>query len=199
LQRAVTAGDFEYLTREAARGRIGRVHCLQPPQTNRGEIKVLVVPSIPRIQGFIAPESLVLPQDIREDIEAYLDERRLVSTQLEVIEPSYQWVESEVRFHPVRGQNADVVKERIEERIFRFLNPLIGGMDGNGWPFGRDLFTSDVMAVLLAVPGVEFIRSVRLFPVLYQNGTFHREAEVQTIPLVAHGVIVSYRHTAHPS
>jgi hypothetical protein len=200
LRRAVTAGDYEYLTLEASRGRVGRVHCLQPPQTNRGEVKVLVIPSIPRMtSGFIAPQALVMPQNVREEIQRYLDERRLISTQLEVIEPSYQWVETQIRFHPARGHDPEVVKQRIEERLFNFLNPLTGGMDGNGWSFGRDLYASDVMAVLLAVPGVEFIRGVRLFPVAYNNGVFTPEAEVQTIPLVAHGVIVSYRHTASPS
>ena len=199
LHRAVTSDDFEYLAMEAARGQVGRVHCLQPPNTNKGEIKVLVIPSIPRLQGFIAPESLILADDIRDDIQSYLNERRLISTQLEVMDPAYQWVETEVRFHPARGQSPDIVKERIEQRLFDFLNPIIGGMDGKGWAFGRDLYISDVMAVLLAVPGVEFIRSVRIFPVAYDNGVFQREAEVQTIPLVSHGVIVSYRHNAQPS
>ncbi|MDQ7024438.1 MAG: putative baseplate assembly protein [Anaerolineae bacterium] len=199
LHRAVTAGDYEYLTMEAARGRVGRVHCLQPPQTNRGEVKVLVIPSVPRLSGFIAPESLVMPDNIKQEISHYLDERRLISTQLDVMEPSYQWVETQVRFHPGRGHDPDVVKQRIEERLFDFLNPITGGMDGNGWAFGRDLYSSDVMAILLAVPGVEFIRAVRLFPVMYTNGIFNTESEVQTIPLVAHGVIASYRHTANPS
>jgi predicted phage baseplate assembly protein len=199
LRRAVTAGDYEYLTLESARGRVGRVHCLQPPQTNRGEVKVLVIPSVPKMGGYIAPASLIMPDNVKQEIRNYLDERRLISTQLEVIEPSYQWVETQVRFHPGRGHDEDVVKQRIEERLYDFLNPIIGGMDGNGWAFGRDLYTSDVMAVLLAVPGVEFIRAVRLFPVTYVDGVHTTEAEVQTIPLVAHGVIVSYRHTATPS
>ena len=82
LGRAVTAADFEYLAREASPGQVGRVHCLQPPLTNRGEITVLVVPHIARLDGFIAPESLELSDDVRTTISAYLDERRLLSTLL---------------------------------------------------------------------------------------------------------------------
>jgi len=83
----------------------------------------------------------------------------------------------------------------VENRLFNFLNPLIGGMDGKGWPFGRDLFMADIMAVLLAVPGVDFIRSVKLYPVSYNRGQFTRTGEAVTeLSVVQHGVIVSYKH-----
>lgn len=196
LRRAVTASDYEYLAMEAGRGEVGRVHCLQPPNTNRGEIELLVVPAIPRLQGFIAPESLRLSEELRNLLITYLDERRLLSTKLDVVEPSYQWVETEIRFRAVTGHNPERVREAMEERLYIFLNPITGGMDGNGWPFGRDLFSSDLMGVLLAVPGVEFVRSVKLFPVSYDNGNFLRGTEAQTIPLPSHGTIVSYRHSA---
>jgi predicted phage baseplate assembly protein len=195
LDRAVTAADFEELTRRAAPGQVGRVYCLQPPITQRGEIKVMVIPAIPRLEGFISPESLNLSDDLQRTIIAYLDERRLISTQLEVLSPAFQWVETEVRFRPARHADVEQVRSDIEASLFRFLNPLTGGQEGKGWPFGRDLFVGDVMSVLLKVQGVDFVRSVRLFPVAYDNGEFVRGVEVQELPIVAHGVIVSYRHT----
>ncbi len=198
LGRAVTAQDFEYLAREAAPGEIGRVHCLQPPLTARGEIKVLLIPSISRLEGFIAPESLNLKEDVRQTIQNYLDERRLLSTQLDVIVPAYQWVETEVRIRGSRYFEFEKVRRNVEMALFQFLNPLSGGQEGTGWPFGRDLFVADVMSVLLKVDGVEFVRSVKLFPVSYDNGEFIRGAEVEEIPIVSHGVIVSYRHTVKP-
>jgi predicted phage baseplate assembly protein len=194
LNRAVTAADFEYLTHEAAPNMIGRVHCLQPPQTSRGENKVLVIPSIPNLQGFISPESLNLPNDLRDTVTAYLDERRLLATQLSVIPPAYQWVETEIRFRASRHASVDQVVRAVESKLFAFLNPLIGGTDGTGWPFGRDLFVSDVMAVLLTVPGVDFVRSVKMYPVTYSKGQFTRAEEMTEVPVVTHGVIVSYRH-----
>lgn len=195
LGRAVTTSDFEYLTREAAPGQIGRVHCLQPPVTNRGEIKILVIPKIPRLQGFISPESLQMSSEVREAIVAYLDERRLLSTLLDVLNPSYQWVETEVRFRAGRHHYFERVQQDVENKLFEFLNPLIGGTDGNGWQFGRGVFVSDLMSVLLTVPGVDYVRSVKLYPVALENGVFTREDEVQEIPLVAHGVVASYKHS----
>jgi len=198
LGRAVTAADYEYLAQEAAPGRIGRVHCLQPPLTNRGEVQVLVIPQIPSLHGFIAPESLELPADVRDEIQVYLDARRLLATKLEVTAPAYQWVETEVRLRVSQHYDFERVRQAVEAKLYTFLNPLVGGPDGNGWPFGRDLFVSDLIAVLLTVPGVDFIRSVKLFPIDYEDRQFMRGAETQQVAIASHGVVVSYQHNILP-
>lgn len=198
LGRAVTAADFEYLSREAAPGQVGRVYCLQPPLTNQGDVRILVIPHIPRLGGYIAPESLELSDEVRETIQTFLDERRLLSTRLEVTQPAYQWVETEVRFHVAQHFDTEKVRQAVEDRLFTFINPLIGGTEGTGWSFGRDLFVSDLMAALQTVPGVSFIRSVRLFPINYDRRQFTRGAESQEIRLPAHGVVVSYQHNVLP-
>ncbi len=194
LHRAVTTADFEYLAAAAAPGDTGRVYCLQPPFTQAGEIKVVVIPKVANPAIYIPPENLTLSDEVRERIETHLDERRLLSTKLEVTEPTYQWVQTMVRFRASRFENGETVRERVRARLFQFLNPLTGGPEGHGWPFGRDLFTSDIMAALLTVPGVDFVRSVRLFPIIYQDGQFTRIDEVSEIALSAQGVIVSHDH-----
>lgn len=198
LQRAVTASDFEYLTHEAAPGHVGRAYCLQPPLTSQGENVMLIIPHIPHLKGFISPESLELSEELRETIRGYLDERRLLSTKLDVTQPAYQWVETEVRFSVSQHYDFEKVREAVEARLFDFINPLIGGTDGKGWPFGRSLFVADVMAVLQTVPGVNFIRSVKLFPILYDRRQFTRSSEKQEIQVPAHGVVVSYQHNILP-
>lgn len=197
LGRAVTASDFEYLALQAAPGQIARTHCLQPPLTNQGEINVLVIPSIPRLQGFISPESLELSEEVREKVQSYLDERRLLSTRLDVNTPAYQWVETEVRFRVAPTFNPDKVRDAIEARLFAFINPLIGGMEGKGWQIGRDLFVADVLAVLQSVQGVSFIRSVKLFPITYERRQWTRGGETNEIRLPAHGVVTSYQHNIY--
>lgn len=194
LRRAVTADDYEYLAQQSAPGRIGRVYCLQPPLTNRGENRILVIPNIPVLTGFIAPESLELPTDVHDTIKSYLDERRLLSTQLEVTAPTYIWVETEVRFSTSQHHEFERVKTAVENKLFDFINPLIGGVDGRGWPFGRDLLVGDVMAILSTVPGVNFIRSVKLFPVTYENRQFVRGNETADIAVPSDGLVVSYQH-----
>lgn len=195
LARAVTTEDFEYLSMEAAPGEIGRVHCLQPAMTTRGEINMLVIPKIPRISGFIAPESLNMSSDLKSKIVAYLDERRLISTTLNVVQPAYQWVETEIRLRHNPVYDGETVARAVEAKLFEFLNPLTGGLDSKGWQFGRDLFLADVMAILINMTGVEYIRSVKLYPVSYSRGQFTRTGdESNEISVVKHGTIVSYRH-----
>lgn len=199
LQRAVTPEDYEYLAMQsdASRGYIGRVYCLHPPLTNRGEVQVLIIPNVPVRSGFISPESLELADDVRDSVYSYLNERRLLSTKLEVITPAYQWVETEVHFRLQRHAHAEQVTRAVEERLYAFLNPLVGGIDGKGWPFGRDVLSSDVSAALLAVPGVESVMQVKLYPIQYTNRQFLREEETDEIALTSHGVAVSYQHRAH--
>ncbi|NWF69254.1 MAG: putative baseplate assembly protein [Chloroflexi bacterium] len=194
LGRAVTASDFEYLAREAAPGQVGRAFCLQPPTTQPGEVQVLVIPQVPNLQGFIAPESLRLLPDVHQRITTYLDERRLLSVRMTIGEPEYLWVQTEVRFRPSHNTDSEAVRRAVETRLYSFLNPLIGGSDGKGWTFGRSLFVADVMAVLLAVPGVDFVRAVKLFPVTYDGSEFMRGGEASEIAVPPNGVILSFEH-----
>jgi hypothetical protein len=43
-----------------------------------------------------------------------------------------------------------------------FLNPVSGGPEGKGWPFGRGVFLSDIAAILEALSGVDYVRQLEL-------------------------------------
>ncbi len=193
LGRAVTAADFEYLAREAAPGEVGRVVCLQDSASRQGEVNVLVIPSVPNLAGYLVPESLELPNALRQKIQAYLDDRRLLSTRLDVTQPAYQWVKTEVRLRVAPYHDSKKVLDAVRDRLIEFIDPLRGGMDGKGWPFGRDLVVADVMAAVQTVPGVNFVRSVRLFEI--DRRQFTQGAETIEIRLPPQGVVVSYDHT----
>ncbi|MEQ9028682.1 MAG: putative baseplate assembly protein [Aggregatilineales bacterium] len=194
LGRAVTPADFEYLAKEASPGQISRVHCLQTNESAAGQVRLLVIPRVPKFQGFIAPESLRLTRDLGERLLTYLDERRLISTQLDVMEPAYHWVQTEVRLRPSKHYDAESVREDVMVQLFRYLNPLIGGDRGTGWSFGRDLFVNELIAVLLEVPGVDFIRSVKVYPVVEQDGEYVRHDDVDVLDVSPDGVVVSWDH-----
>ncbi|MCZ7666795.1 MAG: hypothetical protein M5U34_06000 [Chloroflexi bacterium] len=84
------------------------------------------------------------------------------------------------------------MESEVLNRLYKFLNPLTGGPEGKGWPFGRELFLSDVYQCLQGLPNVQFIRSVELF-VAEPGGGPKGDAE-ETIEMVAHGVIASGVH-----
>ena len=41
----------------------------------------------------------------------------------------------------------------------RFFHPLVGWRDGKGWPFGREVYLSEIIERLAGLPGVEFVES----------------------------------------
>jgi len=195
LDRAVTARDYEYLAAKAAPGFVQRVHCLQPPTVTSGEVKVLVIPRVQDLSGYIPPTELALPDSIRSAIKAYLDDRRLISTRLDVLQPAYFFVTTRVRLRLNAFSIPDQVKLAAETRLYQYLNPITGGADGKGWPFGRALVVADVIVALQGLPGIEVIHSVELFPVTFDAaGKAVTGEAVSEIRIVAHGIIASYRH-----
>lgn len=54
------------------------------------------------------------------------------------------------------------VRDAVLQELRRFLHPLTGGPEGRGWPFGRDVFLSDVAALLESLRGVDFVATLGL-------------------------------------
>jgi hypothetical protein len=51
----------------------------------------------------------------------------------------------------------------MENAIRKYVNPLTGGPDSKGWPFGRTLHKSDLLKVIEAVNGVDFVETLQLY------------------------------------
>lgn len=201
LGRAVTPADFEYLAYESAPGQISRAHCLRTGIDRPGAVRLMVIPSVPNYQGFISPQSLRLPQNLQDRVKTYLDERRLLGTDLDVLEPEYHWIQTEVRLRASRHYDPDQVGKDVLLALLSFINPLMGSDDGQGWPFGKTLFANDVIRRLLDVPGVDFIRSVRVFRVDESgsilpttNNSDDDADEGYQVVLTPSGVVASWDH-----
>lgn len=197
-ERAVAAEDFEFLTRRALPEIVERVRCLQPrpsavaASVTPGQVYVLVVPKAPYPAGYIPPEQLQLTERDMETLTDYLDERRLLTTRLNVRTPAYRWVAVKVQIGVVPGVDPGSAETGVLQRLYRFLNPLTGGQDENGWEFGRDLFVADVYQALQGTPNVMFIRSVELY--LATPGGQGVGQSLESVPVVTHGVIASGIH-----
>lgn len=195
--RAVTEADFEFLARQALPAAIGHVKCLQPRPSDAGrvvpgQIYVLVIPRVPNPAGYLEPKLLDLnPQDVAT-LTAYLDERRLLTTRVEVRAPAYRWVAVKVKLRATPGIDRTIVETEVLSRLFRFLNPLTGGPEGTGWPFARELFISDVYQCLQGTPNVQFIRGVEMY--VASPGGRAEGKPTEMIEVLEHGVIASGVH-----
>lgn len=166
-ERAVTVEDFELHARAA--GGIARAKALPlfhpdfPGVTVPGVMSVIVVPE-PDDPDDPAP---IPTEGTLRTVCAYLDKRRLATTELYVIAPRYQ--EIVVTAELVCRDDADLaeVNRLALMALERYFHPLIGGddssleQDGSGWPFGGDIFYSLVLQRLL-VPGVHRVAQLEL-------------------------------------
>ena len=191
--RAVTAEDFEHLALEAS-SLVARARCAFPGATDEGQrpppgvIRLLLVPVIEEHDGLIPGEELEIPRAVRAEVQSYLDERRLLATRLEIASPEYIPVAVEVRIKVKPSSDPGYVAADVERRLYRYINPVYGGPDGNGWPFGRSLSLSEIYATIQE--GVDYIEEIRLFPV--RDG--ERQEATTKISISPDSLLCSHQH-----
>jgi predicted phage baseplate assembly protein len=191
--RAVTAEDYEAIAREAA-PEIARVHCLTAGEddVSHGAVKVLVVPAAAQRGGQIPFADLVPSAGTLARIGARLDDVRLVGTRVLVEPPRYRGITVVARLVARTRLDPDEIRERALARLYGFLNPLTGGEDGTGWPFGRRVSHGEVFALLQSVRGVDVVEDLRMYGANPVTG--ERGAEVTRLPVGLGGLAYSYDH-----
>jgi predicted phage baseplate assembly protein len=193
-ERAVTLRDYEELARRAA-PETARITCLEGEEGEHGAyaVRVLVVPqAVPDPGGRLRFEQLVPGDGLLRRITRHLDERRLIGTRLAVGPPFYQGVTVVATLHAFRGVDTDRVRRQAHDALYRHLDPLTGGADGRGWPFGRPVQSGEVFAVLQRVPGVELVDDVQLHPADPLTGK--RGEATDRIDLSAPSLVFSFDH-----
>jgi predicted phage baseplate assembly protein len=193
-ERAVTLRDYEELARRAA-PETARITCLEGEEGEHGAyaVRVLVVPqAVPDPGGRLRFEQLVPGDALLQRITRHLDERRLIGTRLAVGPPFYQGVTVVATVHAFRGVDTDRVRRQAHDALYRHLDPLTGGADGTGWPFGRPVQAGEVFAVLQRVPGVELVDAVQLHPADPLTGK--RGDPTDRIDLEAPSLVFSFDH-----
>ena len=149
--RAVTNSDFEELARQA--GNVQRAKALPlyhprfPGTKIPGVVTVVVVPDNDQ------PNPIPSEGTIRA-VCAYLNKRRLLTTEVFVIPPTYFQVETRVEITATPMADLAAVTVAVQQALLDYFHPLRGGDDGLGWPFGGDIFFSRVYQRALSVPGV---------------------------------------------
>jgi predicted phage baseplate assembly protein len=191
--RAVTAADFEHLTREAA-PEVARVMC--PEVSEPGTVRVLIVPEVSsgeRTPGQIGFDQLRPTRETLERIGEYLEQRRVVGVRVVVETPMYQGITVVATLRARRNASPVEVRERALAALYRYYHPVIGGPEGGGWPFGRPVQAGEVHAILQRVPGVDFVEQSLLFAYTVPNGP-RDETERVRIDLPPTALVFSFGH-----
>jgi predicted phage baseplate assembly protein len=190
--RAVTTEDFEHLAREAA-PEVARVRAVAAGDgADAGSVRVLVVPNVSPIDGRLRFEQLVPADTTLQRIVDRLEESRIIGTRLVVEPPVYRGVTVVARLRARPRANPVRLQEDALRALYLFLDPIHGGPDGDGWPFGRPITSGELHAVIQKLRGVELVEDLRIFgadPVTGQRGPQTTRLELEPSALA-----FSYEH-----
>jgi hypothetical protein len=164
-ERLVSDQDFRDVTMRTPGVDVGRVEVLSlfrpdaPGTEAAGVVTVMVVPRFDGVRPrWPTPDRLFL-----RTVCDHLDPRRLVTTELYVRGPEYldTWVT--IGIVTAAGWFPDIVRQAVRNRMYEYLSSLPpGGAAFGGWELGRTILKKDLEAVATRVPGVSFVRSIRL-------------------------------------
>jgi hypothetical protein len=169
-ERAVTIGDYVALA--CAVGGVARACALPrldvspmpalPPQPTPAHVGVLIVPEV-GVQGS-ALDALCAK------VESSLQPLALLTTHVHV--RALALVPIQVRLALTLRPDAVVatVQKHIGDALKTFFDPLVGGREGRGWPFGRAVYVSEIYQLLDGVAG------------LYAPSAFPNANELSTAP-----------------
>lgn len=158
--RAVTASDFQELALQTPGALIGRAECLPRfhPRTRSSEAAGVVSVMVWPLTDPLRPNAPLPDAPMLRAVCEWLDARRLVTTELYVIPPTYRKVAISVAFVVKDGYGVEAVRRWIELVLRQYLAPLPPyGPAGQGWPLGRRVHGPELEAAALQVEGVEFL------------------------------------------
>ena len=158
--RAVTSDDYAALARNASR-KIKRAHCL--PNTNAegefslGHVSVIIVPNT---QSGNEPVSRLLVKVVREYLEKYSANMVSAPMHIDVRGANYVQITIQPTVVPVSLEASARVDTGIIAILNRYIHPLTGGKQGNGWEFGKNICRSEIIALLEGVTDVDYVKQL---------------------------------------
>jgi hypothetical protein len=206
--RAVTAEDYELLAREASPG-VARSRCVPrrdlAAQTEEdrqipreGFLSVIVVPD-PDQPGAKSPVSLPkapLPDaSLLTAVRNYLHPRRLVTVRQSVVPPIYVPVQAEIVVATRPDVPVGPLRTQVMDAVRGYLDALRGGPEREGWPFGRDVYVSELYRLLeKEISGVDYVPDIALSSTVPQGAPrcvagsqlWHEDGDQIGIELLAH-------------
>jgi predicted phage baseplate assembly protein len=168
-ERAVTAEDFELHAQSV--GGVVRAKALPlahpgfPGVEVPGTVSVIVVPQAVDPTDPLSDPAPRPTEGLLRQVCAELDRRRLATTELFVVAPTYRRLEVSARLIVSGDVDLGEVQQDAVRMLRRYFHPLVGGEDatltedGSGWPFGGDANYSRTVQRLL-LPGVRSVEDL---------------------------------------
>ncbi len=154
--RAVTLSDFEVLALATPGVPIARAYAIADyhPKMScipvSGSVTVVIIPHCPQARPM--PTAALLAR-----VQSYLERRRLVTSEVHVVAPQYSTITVNAQLHLNAQANRRALVQTARTALQKYFHPLQGGAEGTGWPIGRTVYRSEILALLNALDGVNHV------------------------------------------
>ncbi|MEM7796471.1 MAG: putative baseplate assembly protein [Cyanobacteria bacterium P01_C01_bin.118] len=170
-ETAISPEDFERVAKKFDLGRaVYFAHCVRAPHlTSPGIVRLLVVPrtDVYAFDQGLHPDKLQLNEKLTNELQAHLNLHQALGIRATIEPPNYVGIQvaAEVYLHPQyqRAEDLSYLQQKLHRELYQFFNPITGGFEKQGWPLGRDVQTSDVIALLQGHSEVRSVGQVQLF------------------------------------
>jgi predicted phage baseplate assembly protein len=193
--RAVTAEDFEFLSGEAS-PRVARVRCVSP-NGDGVAARVHIIPRVEPADRKLELAELTPDEDLLKRVAEYLDEKRLIGTQVELVPGRLRGVSVVVNVQASPQADLARVEQEVKYALDTYLNPLVGGSltgPGSGWEFGRALNQGELFGIVHSIDGVEFVKILRVYETDLKTGKQESKPAGTHLPLEPDELIASGNH-----
>jgi hypothetical protein len=161
-QRALTAADF--VARAEAVPGVARAWCLARRNLESGAADAATRDAPAHVSVVVVAQAQAGDPSVA--VATDLAPRCLLTTRLHVVLPRYLTITVNL----VVVVNADRDSATMARAVFACLlahfDPLTGGQGGMGWPLGRAVYASELLALLDALDGVDYVTPVPGLPLL---------------------------------
>ena len=176
-ERLVTAADFEKIVMRTPGVLIGRVEIIptfnpellpNEPGDAPGAVTIMVIPRYDAKQ----PAAPLPDRVFLDSICRYVDERRLITTEIFLRGPVYKQIWISVGINITADKSASEVREAVKQDLLRFLAPLNPATFGlfnenkteinKGWRLRKTVTAKELSAVASRTNGVMFVNDILL-------------------------------------
>ncbi|NEN97638.1 MAG: hypothetical protein F6K50_19540 [Moorea sp. SIO3I7] len=163
--RAITCADFVELALEAD-DTIARAHCLPrrnlnsenplgEPVDKPGHVSIIIIPHSQDSNNSTPQPS----QELINKVKDYLEQRRLITTKIHVVRPRYLTISIRLTIHLNREAKETDTRGDINNALEEFFRvvPDRNNPQQPSWPFGRNVYVSEIYQLLDKLEGVDYI------------------------------------------
>ncbi|WP_336344127.1 putative baseplate assembly protein [Halalkalicoccus ordinarius] len=169
--RAVAPADYRAVATSTPGLRFGRAATVvdrEDPLEDcepHNTVRVVVVP-------FSKLDRPIPSRGFLRAVERHLEEHRLLTDRIAVEPPTYVGISVSAEIELRSGYSEQGRSSAVTSALNEFLHPL-RGFDGDGWPFGRPVYPSELYETIEGVEGVECARALSIAA----SGTFETDPD----------------------